>query len=1060
MAWRKWLVRSVVFALVLAAAGGYYLYCRWTDPSAIRAAVLDQLRERFPGADVQLGSARLQLFGGIRLTDLRLARRDDPAEAPLAFFPAAELLHDKEQLGQGRLVLRKIILKEPKLTVIRRTDGSLNLTGLIAPSDDEPLPVIEVQDGRLTVHDLAADAPPVEVTGLQAVLLPADAGTLRFQVQGRADLLGPFRLQGTADPRTGAVSLAGRLPEVPVNAPLVARLSEYYPDLRTQGTGEGTAAIQGEAAYHPHTGQWGYGLQLHLRLARWQHPESAFPFEDADIRARVEGGRVVLEALTATVAGATLRASGEVQALAVPVDYHLQVSVDRLHVHPGLYEKLPPLLSRFCCQFHPEGNLSVVSTFRRQAGRLQTTHLVRLHGASILYEDFRYPVTDLTGTLDYQDRPGEPPLAKVNLTGQAGGQTVHILGEVFGEGLRPDNTYSTGLRLNISADNLPIDETGLAALPDDIEALVRQFRPAGRVSVLAEIRRRAGDALQEQPPLDDRYVVRIHGASLCYEKFRYPVEAAEGTLEVLPDGSWRLDGFRAQHKGGVFTGRAEGRPAPGGDRVTVAIRGTGVLLDEELKQALNEQLQTAWAVVRPSGRVDFQVQLTGTGRETLDLDDLQVTARDCVICPTFFPYRLSGVTGALRCARNQVVLGEFQAWHGGTLIRLGRDGYGGRVVLDAGGGYRVELRRLWAEALPVNDELLNALPGGVRAVFAALRPDQPIRLVTDLVVVSPAGGPADCCWDGHAAFANCRLHAGVELNNVTGVVACWGSHAGGVLTADGNVQIDQATLFRQPLRAFGGRFQVRDGSLRFPEVTAQMHGGEVYGPVRVDFADGLSYRVELTVSQVDLEKFARQTLRRSGQVQGKAYARLELSGRGEDIASLRGTGSVSVPEGRLYDLPLLLDLLTTLSGHLPKGAAFQEVHTEFTIQGKQLQVTKLELLGDAICLRGLGRMNLDGSGLDLEMHGLFMGKTLPLFPPVINQIPPALSQLLMKIHVRGSLDDVQTKTQPVPIVTEPLKDLGHTLAGRRADPAPPPPPAAASQNPPAFAPFAPRGPGP
>jgi O-antigen ligase len=60
MAWRKWVVRGLVFAIAAAIGAGVVAYQHWTDPAEVRRQVLGQLAARFPGANVTVESARLR----------------------------------------------------------------------------------------------------------------------------------------------------------------------------------------------------------------------------------------------------------------------------------------------------------------------------------------------------------------------------------------------------------------------------------------------------------------------------------------------------------------------------------------------------------------------------------------------------------------------------------------------------------------------------------------------------------------------------------------------------------------------------------------------------------------------------------------------------------------------------------------------------------------------------------------------------------------------------------------------------------------------------------------
>src|ERR1700722_17960020 len=127
MTWRKWLVRGLVFSVLGLMAVGVVVYQAWTNPEAVRQLVVAKLSERFPGAVVTVQSARMQLFGGIVVNELRLARKDDPDQANILYVPHAVIYPDKEQLLGGGMSLRKVELSRPHLHVIRERDGQLNL---------------------------------------------------------------------------------------------------------------------------------------------------------------------------------------------------------------------------------------------------------------------------------------------------------------------------------------------------------------------------------------------------------------------------------------------------------------------------------------------------------------------------------------------------------------------------------------------------------------------------------------------------------------------------------------------------------------------------------------------------------------------------------------------------------------------------------------------------------------------------------------------------------------------------------------------------------------------
>ena len=80
-------------------------------------------------------------------------------------------------------------------------------------------------------------------------------------------------------------------------------------------------------------------------------------------------------------------------------------------------------------------------------------------------------------------------------------------------------------------------------------------------------------------------------------------------------------------------------------------------------------------------------------------------------------------------------------------------------------------------------------------------------------------------------------------------------------------------------------------------------------------------------------------------------------------------------------------------------------------------------------LSGQGQMNLDGTDLQLDFYAVW-GRIKQWLPPIFRDIPPALGQQLLKIKMRGSINDVHLTKEPVPVLVEPFKDLLDRMSGR------------------------------
>jgi hypothetical protein len=287
------------------------------------------------------------------------------------------------------------------------------------------------------------------------------------------------------------------------------------------------------------------------------------------------------------------------------------------------------------------------------------------------------------------------------------------------------------------------------------------------------------------------------------------------------------------------------------------------------------------------------------------------------------------------------------------------------------------------------------------------------------------GVPPVIWWDGGARLHEAKLRTGIELSGVEGIVYCCGRHDGHQLDQGllGNVLLNRVIAFGQPVNNIRCHFEIsplQPERLCVRDLNAELYSGSVGGEAKIDFGSTLRYEVVLHALGIDLEKFGRHNLGAGIELQGPATASLALWGEGTDISGLRGNGMVGVSSGKLYRLPLLLDLIKAFGLRLPDRTAFEQAHLDFGIEGERVQVRKLELYGNAISLRGQGNMNISGSDLNLDFNADWarFGQVLPTG---ISALPRAISDQLLKIKLRGSIGSPRFEKELVPGVVEPVK---------------------------------------
>jgi hypothetical protein len=1043
MSWRKWLVRLLVFSVLGGCAFAVLLYQRWTDPAAVRAQVVESLQQLFPGASISLDGARLNLFGGIVLSELRLSRKDDPDSAELLHVPSVVVYHDKEHLLDGKFAFRKVELLRPRLRLQRGRDGRWNVAGLI---DDKPkpsqarLPTLVVKQGTIILDDrLAGPGTPVlEVADVSFTVTNDPDPTVTFEGSGASAELGAVQLRGTWQRPSGAVSVSAEAGGVPLTPLLVQRLAAHCPDGGLAPFPlQGRADVRARADYQPASGSpLSYEVRCDVHEARIDHPSLPLVLENLEASALCADGRLTVERLTATSGPAQVKLLRGTAKLPHPAnDFESIVSVSHLPLTEKLFEKLPEGARWLYPYFEPVGQVTVQTEMACAGGRWVRHHYtLRPEDLRICCQQFRYPLKRLAGVVTYDYLQNRTDL---DVKGEAGGQPVTVRGDWTGTGKEAD------VHLVITATGLKIDEALIKALPaDGTREAAEAFAPSGHLNAKVWILHTPGvEAYQ------NKYLTRFYDTKVKWRTFPYPLEKVTGELLILPT-HWEFHNFSGSHHGGQVTVRGRTFPETEADRgkgprLLLDIRGRDIALDDDLKSAFERGnlpgMVRTWETFNPAGRLNFGARIdrpAGSNEQGLDIT---LDVHGCSLMPTFFPYALHDVCGQIRYYKDQILLDKFTARHRDSRLSLER----GVVDLYGPGGFYADLTDLGGNPVVPDQELLAAVPDGLRSLISGVGLRDPFAVRTRLVIAqSPdAGSLPDAYWDGQLWVRDAKLQLGADLEGVTGTAACVGRHNGRqLLGLSGNALLDSVRIFKQPFRNAHARLQVKPAT---PEVlnvdlNAPLFGGSVSGQARVELLSDLRYELNLTASQIRLEELARHNLGTQAQLSGVGAARLHLTGRGEGVASLEGNGTIDVPytgATRLYNLPLLLDLLKFLGLRWPDRTLFEEAHAVFNIHGNRATISQLDLLGNVVSLWGRGDVNLDGTDIQLDFYPSW-ARLKGMLPGIVQPIPPAISKNLLKIEVRGKVTgdpkDIEFHKMPVPALVEPILQVRDMVWGKKS----------------------------
>ena len=1064
------MVRGLVFGstgLVLAVASAFWA---WTNPAQLRQTVISTLMDRVPGIAATLEGASMRLLGGITLVGLRVSRGDDLDKSDFFYVPRAVVYHDKEQLIDGKLAIRKVELQDPRLRLVRGRTGAWNLENLIPRTGDstDPIPTLVVEGGVLQIEDRSSaggvGVSPIghllEIRQVEMLAMNDPPGMFRLEAHGVSDLLGPVSLMLEQERSSKVWAARVELSELPVDAGILRAAAAMLnvPDLATldvRGNGQVVVELAGGG-----NRQISHQASFHFRNLQARGNLVPLQLKDGSVEGRWVDGRVPTLKLQGKVGDGEFKARmdnldlkpGAGGLTPDSVGGVWRAALTGMTVTPELLKSMPMPCPSIGELLNPAGVVDIsYSRDPKASDPAQGVHRVefRPRGATMRCKPFPYPLHGVNGMVGMDATRGQRPKLDVALDGLAGPDPWTAKGNLVVE------KGAWGINLHVEAPDVAIDQTLLGALPAQYRDLAAQFHPqGGRVKVDTRILADVG-----VPGFRTEAVLGIRDGVVRYEHFPLLLEKVRGTIEVRPD-HWVCRDFVGERDGGeirlagrswpspkpaVEVAKAAATPTqpggtnppaaapgqgPGGGFFRLVLRGENLPVDDEFRGALapagspeRNMLLEASKYLGLTGRLSFDADVVQKRWPSQDLD-VEVALRQATMQPRQFPCKLEGIQAICRYNQDKVYLRDLRMRHGASALSLKE----GTVQLRRDGGYRARLEGVKAEPLVLEDSLLAAMPVGVRRALQGMDLKDPVRLAGNLTVDSSGEGRGNWPqmeWDGTLNLSGARLVAGMETKDLTGEVVCAGKFNGtGIEQMRGNLSLERAAIFSQPLGPMRARFEMRPDTpeiLRLRDIQGSLYSGVVGGQGRVHLAARPRFELDLRASQVDLAAAARAN-GIAGDLEGLAYAWLHLSGEAGDPGSFKGEGRLDIPRGRLYELPVFLDLMKAGGLRVPDRTAFEEARAEVVFEGHQVRVKRLDLLGNAFSLRGAGTMHMETQETNLDFH-VDLARLNQVLPPVINEIPKAVSDQLLAIEVRGRPGQLRFEKQFLPPISSPIRKM-------------------------------------
>jgi len=742
---------------------------------------------------------------------------------------------------------------------------------------------------------------------------------------------------------------------------------------------------------------WEGKATAELQHASWSPPQAPFPITGAAAIVEVTPAGLAVKKAEATIGPIKATASGllpDWDAQRARMDF----TASNVPLVKEIYDRLPAHERDLWDKFRPDGNVSISGEAAMNGGKPRFVGQVAVHNTEITYEKFPCRATNGQGCVEF--RPDGR--IEYDLVGTVGGGLVKLTGTLA------ELSPTAEMDLTITGQDVAIDDEIRRAF-DPIKPAaeaIQKIHAAGKGKGVVRIRRRSGSRVVRLDADADLELRDFHA-----DWFPYPFEQVTGKVVVQPDRVEFVDCVGTTKTGATV--RMNGwsqRDEPMGDDDAPAGRSYLQLdflaqnapLDRTLYEALPADGRAAWDQLRPQGKLSMTARFVLAPGKQKSIK-YRFDASKAAITPVSFPYRLHSFDGTILMGEDGGVVWKDLVAHHGNVEWQSPKGF----IRTREGVGEIRFEKLTCPQLPIDDDLMAAVPPNLRSVLEFLSPSRPADRVetSDLNIRwSHGAAPTFQIGETKARFVNADLAPSIGAKNVTGEITLAGSCTDAP-DFDGNIYLSSVTLAGMKATALQTGLRVRGPKIDFRGLQADFYGGKLHGVQLHAMTDPVpEYEARLQVIGASLQDYVRQTLNAEMPLNAEVSAKLRLCGRGASIGRLNGNGTLEMRQVDVLRLPILIDQLNFLLTKLPAGETFDQLQAEFRLDGPRMFVTNLKMSSPAGAFalqRQQGLIDLSSGQLNLDMvFELSRGIRLPPFTG------------LTAFHVGGTFANPQIHMQP------------------------------------------------
>ncbi|MGA2230935.1 MAG: hypothetical protein ABSH22_08555 [Tepidisphaeraceae bacterium] len=683
----------------------------------------------------------------------------------------------------------------------------------------------------------------------------------------------------------------------------------------------------------------------------------------------------------------------------------IDVHGDNVHADPKLTAALPPQARQALEMFDPSGAGKGpgpeftagfdAAAIRDHAGvipglRWDVDTDLSITSDNAMYVGFKYPLHEASGKM--QLRPGFVNV--LGITAKNGAATFAVTGRID-TGHTPTSPFVPDLQ--VTAKDISIDDTLLAALPAEARQRLKALGAAGKLDVSGKV---------TGPKMAYDLALTLHDGSLSPDG-KLAVSDLTGDLHLTPT---RIESADLIGRRGQATILAAGYIDFTGGQRTMALSAsaTNLDLDDSLHDLLPVQARQPWDFLHPSGAVDAKLDY-----HTADAPDglnIAIRPRNLSAAPALArgaaPLKLDLITGSIDIAADQQARWDISGSHGTGTINVA----GTWKLNDPAAPWDLHLS---GKGLTVDADWVKSMPSGLGKVMQLLQLRGIVGFDCPTLAYRPGAGTfggdaSEPVGEPDADFAftvTCEkgsLNIGVPCDQLNGSAAIAGTiRAGELRQLQGTIAASALRLAGRPASNLEATLSkpANQPTLHVTGLKATVADGDVAGDLAVSLPDQKSgrYAINMVLNDADVGELTGDL---NTKLSGRLSASLQMAGSTSDVSDRQGRGDVRVAGAQMYQLPLLLGLFQVTNLALPISSPFERAEARYNVQGQRVTLEKIQLSSKDMAMQGGGHIDFGAKQVDLTFD---TATPTWLSIPLVGPMWQKAENELMQIHVKGSI---------------------------------------------------------